>query len=222
MFFAIICFILYCIGYFLCKYGNDSISFANGKIDKLSPPSVSDLPYGTDVHIIDTYVSHKVIPLKDFADYERSISQLVPDSTSALFTQLFIEGVPFALCIKSLQHYLTGLPSLENSGFLCWLFAIFAAVLCFGTARYAIKKLYNAFLKIPAFQLSPDELEEHFNQSPIEFPVSRRTAFKNHVISAYLAYYEQYFPSLQVRHRISTIMDYVLAIIYLLFFFRAP
>ena len=75
---------------------------------------------------------------------------------------------------------------------------------------------------MPAFQLSPDELEEQFNQSPIFFPISRRRAFENHVISAYLAYYEQYLPSLQIRHRIATIMDYVLAIIYLLFFFHAP
>ena len=99
---SILWFILYCIGYFFCKYGYDNISFANGRVDNLSIPSVSDLQHDTDIGIVDTYVNRVVIPLKDFTACEKSISRLMPDSTAALYIQLFIEGVPFALCIKSL------------------------------------------------------------------------------------------------------------------------
>ena len=218
----VIWFALCCIGYFFCKYSYDDVSFAKGKVENLSPPSVSDLRVGTSLHNVDKYVDCEVVPLKDFSVYEKAISRIAPDKTAALYIQLFICGVPFALCIKSLCYLFTKLSFAENRVFLCWILATLIVILCFVSARFIIKKLYISFLKIPAFQLSPDELEEQFTQTLISFPISRRRAFENYVISKYLLYYEQYFPSLSRRHSLSKIIDIVLIIVYILFYFEVP
>ena len=88
--------------------------------------------------------------------------------------------------------------------------------------RYIIKKVYINRFMICSFGLDIEDLRNEFANEEPEFGLDEEKAFNNYIILRHYNYLLSIEYTVQFRHSVYKIFSAVSAIIYLLFFMRAP
>lgn len=216
---SIIWLILNCATYFLSKYCLDRITFPNGKADP-SPPSVYDLNSDASRYVIDKYTQDVIIPLSDYKEYDRALSSSVDSGYALAF--FFFEAVTLILGIKHLAHYFSIALFDGVSIFISYCLAIpLFSVICLLLWKL-IAHLYRRLFSIAPFADSPKDLSSQIAGSKPDYPISDRQHLNNYIIQRYLDYYRMYAHKQKWRQSANAVVDVILCIVYVIFFFEAP
>lgn len=199
---------LHCIIYGLLEYAYDEPRFTQGKLERLTMPSVTDLPDSTGRYIVDRYVREVILPAERFFLHESEFSHCSDSGYSTLYFAL--DGFSFVFIIVAIAKSL--------SGFIRICTAIAIAVALCALAHALIRRTYRNYFALEQFNIGIEELRERFSRCEIEFPIDTKRAFKNFVILHYSEYYSSIAWPVQKRKAIISFLDKAFAVVYFFLF----
>lgn len=205
----LVLFSLHCMIYGLLEYAYDEPCFLQGKLERLTMPSVTDLPESTDRYIVDRYVRDVILPAERFFLYGSEFSRCNDSGYSAM--KLFLNGFSFVFLIIAIVRSLSGIARICVA-------IVLATALC-ALAHFLIRKIYNNYFALRQFKIGVEELREIFSRCKSEFPIiDEKRAFNNFVILQYSEYYSEIAWPVQKRKALLSFLDKASAVVYFFLF----
>lgn len=203
---------VFCVSVLISQYVFDGPKFPDKPPFQIRRASVCDLPKNAGMSDIDQYEREYVIPSARCISLYKEFTGI--EDSSDIFVLLFLMVTPAIFLVRSVFKYFSGTKEV-------FLYCVVTAAACFLIAKI-LCKVYEKRFSIPQLGEEIWDLKRYIEKQENHFHIECGLNYQNQMTLIYCSYLMRIQDGMRKRIAFRSVVTWVCAIIYFLFFLRNP